>query len=505
MSFRKLVDLYKLDKCNISFRHVKNSKLSHFAESLEVFRKEVQGRYERDEHLNEVLNLLRRVFFKFIGSFMPYNKVISKELTDELLKKFHQLRKSYPNLFSSIVLDIAKSFKEITETANNSMVKYIQDYINNECVGIHNIAIVTKRALSLDEKNQLIKGLIVGHKIYYFTENSFRKEINIFDEVFYIGSPNYFGEFVRTIFKGANIIFVSYEMFTNAMKPKSELEELVSKGVYSTLYEQVTFGKPKQKEVLINYEEKESLNFAVNKLLDDQKRTGIITSDAIEASIVYLENDRFLFVPHDSKIRVFFPEEKGNFVKQKSFKDLEEDDYIVIRNESDTKLIAEVADQILQSKAKSYRHLQQKWKRRLRNNVEKKGINQISEILIIKYRIRTASTVSIRNWCNENSICPDELPKLLKALKFTEEEVKEIYSIMQEIKAAHIRAGKLISNKLMNELSIDILRELREQGYYTFTSEEFDGASFNIERVVSIDQSKYLIASYNLMKPMKIE
>lgn len=505
MSFTKLVDLYKLEKSNISFKHVKNSKLSFFAESLEAYRKEVQGRYDSDEHLNEVLNLLQRVFFKLTGSFMSYNKVISQDLSDELLKKFYQIKNSYPNLFSSIVIEIAKSFKEITETNENSMVEYIQDYINNECKGIHKIAIVTKRALSLDEKNKFIRGLAVGHIINYFTENSFRKEISIFDEVFYIGSPNYFGKYVRTTFKGSTISFVSYDMFTNSMKPKSEFEDLDSKGVYSTLYEQVAFGKPIQKEVLINYEEKESLNIAVNKLLDEQKRIVSNSSDSIEASIVYLENDRFLFVPQDSKIRVFFPEEKTNFVKQKNFKDLEEDDYIVIRNESDTKLIAEVADQILKSKAKGYRQLQQKWKRRLRYNVEKKGINRISDILSKKYHLNTASTVSIRNWCNENSICPTELPKLLKALKFTEEEVKEIYSKMQEIKRAHLKAGRLISSILMNELSTKIIRELKEQGYYTFTSREFNGASFNIERVVSIDQSSYLITPYNLMKPIEID
>jgi hypothetical protein len=505
MSFSKLVDLYKLEKSNISFKHVNNSELTFFAESLEAYRKEVQGRYDSDEHLNEVLNLLRRVFFKLTGSFMPYNNVISQELKDELLKKFYQIKNSYPNLFSSLVIEIAKSFKVITETNENSMVEYLQDFINNKCRGIHKIAIVTKRALSLDEKDKFVRGLVEGHKVNYFTENSFRKEISIFDEVFYIGTPNYFGDYVRNTFKGIEIIFVSYDMFNNSMKPKSEFEDLDNKGVFSTLYDRVTFGKSIQKEVLINFEEKESLNIAVNKFLDEQTRTGTNSSDAVEASIVYLENDRFLFAPQDSKIRVFIPEVKSNFVKQKNFKDLEEDDYIVIRNESDTKLIAEVADQILKSKAKSYRQLQQKWKKRLRYNVEKKGINRISEILSKKYKLKTASTVSIRNWCNENSICPTELPKLLQALKFTEEEVIEIYSKMQEIKRAHIKAGRLISSKLMNELSTEILRELREQGYYTFTSEEFDGASFNIERVVSIDQSGYLIAPYNLMKPKDID
>src|SRR5699024_4861327 len=187
---------------------------------------------------------------------------------------------------------------------------------------------------------------------------------------------------------------------------KGEFEDIDKNGIYSTLYNQVTVGEAIQKKVTINLEEKESLNIAVNKFLDEQKGSGINSSDTIEASIVFLENDRFLFAPQDSKIRVFFPEEKNNFVKQKNFNEVEEDDYIVIRNESDTKLIAEVADQILKSKEKDYRLTQKKWKKRLLYNVEQKGINKVSQILSKKYRLKTASTVSIRNWCNENSISP---------------------------------------------------------------------------------------------------
>ena len=505
MSFSNLIDLYKLEKSNINFAHVKNNRLSLFAESLEKYRKEVQGRYDNDLHLSEVLNLLRRVFFKLTGSFLPYNKVISIEVQNELLKKFFQIKNSYPELFSSSVIKIAKVFKEIIEAKENSMADYLQSHLNNKLHNTQKIAIVTKRALSLDEKKQFIGDIIVNHDINFFTENSFRKEISIFDEVIYIGSPNYFGEYTRTTFKGSVITFVSYNMFTNFIKLKGEFEEIIKNGTYSTLYNQVTVGEAIQKKVTINLEEKESLNIAVNKFLDEQKGSGINSSDTIEASIVFLENDRFLFAPQDSKIRVFFPEEKNNFVKQKNFNEVEEDDYIVIRNESDTKLIAEVADQILKSKAKDYRLTQKKWKKRLLYNVEQKGINKVSQILSKKYRLKTASTVSIRNWCNENSISPTELPKLLKALKYTEKEVEEIHRKMKEIRRAHLKAGRLISGKLMNELSIEIFQELKEQGYYTFTSKEFDGASFNIERVVSIDRSVYYVAPYNLMKTIEID
>jgi hypothetical protein len=505
MSFSNLVDLYNLEKSNVSFFHVGNMKLSFFAENLESYRKEVQTRYDGDEHLSEVLNMLRRIFFKLTGSFLPYSKIISKELKNELLQNFYQVKNSYPELFSTTVIQIAKSFKEVTESIENSMTDHVCNYINENSDMRLKLAIVTKKAISIEERTIIKKGLKLNHNIDFFTENSFRKAINIFDEVIYIGSPNYFGAYVKNTFKGLKITFISYDMFDNSMKPIEEFESIDKKGAYSTLFNQISFGEPIQKKIKMTLEEKESLNIAVNKLLEQQKSRESDITDSVEASIVYLENDRFLFAPRDSKIRIFIPSKKDILIKQVNFKEVEEDDYIVIRNESDTKLIAELADQILGSNAESYRLLQKKWKDRLRYNVEKKGINRVSQILSRKYHLKTASPVSVRNWCNDNSICPTELTELLKALKYNEKDIHEIHSKMKQIKRAHLKAGRLISRKLMTELSTDFVKDLQEQGYYTFTSKEFKGASFNIERIVSIDQSKYLIAPYNLMKPIEVD
>ena len=249
------------------------------------------------------------------------------------------------------------------------------------------------------------------------------------------------------------------------------------------------------------------INTAVNRFIEEQKNTIEVNSqDAVDACIIHLENNRFLFAPRDSKIRVFSPNEQINFIKQITFRDIEEDNYIIIRNERDTKLIAEVADQyVLKSKAKIYRELQNEWKEKLRVNVENKGIGKVSDILMRKYKIKTASIASLRSWCNEDSICPTELPKILKALKYEDDKIKEVHVIMKKIQQAHIKAGRVISEKLMSELSVNILRELQEKGYYTFMSTEFNGVSFNIERIVSIDRETYLIAPYNLMKPMNID
>jgi hypothetical protein len=506
MSLSNLLDLYDLEARTVLFKHVESNELLAFANNIEKYRLAIQNRYDNDEHLLEVLGLLKKVFFKLTGSFLPYNRVTNEDLEQQLLKKFFQIKNSYPELFNNIITPIAKSFKSVIEVTSNYLHNYLCENINSKAEVGMKVVIVTKRAIAIEEIMLITNGVKSQLKIYYFTENSFRKSLEVFDKVIYIGNPNYFGEFVTNTFKGKTTTFIAYDVFTNSMTPKKVFEDLGENGAYSTIFEKITFGEPIEKKSNLNLERGESLNTAVSKFLEEQKAVGGNFHDAVEACIVYLENERFLFAPKDSKIRVFTPQENTNFIKQINFKDVDVDEYIIIRNDRDTKLIAEVADHdVLKLKANRYRELQNDWKERLRFNVKKKGLKLVSDILTNKYHIKTASLASVRSWCNEESICPIELPKLLNVLKYDENKIRETNETMKEIQLAHRKAGRIISEKLMNELSKDILNELQEKGYYTFESKEFNGASFNIERIVSIDQSRHLIAPYNLMKPMDID
>ncbi|MET7017967.1 DUF7764 domain-containing protein [Bacillus mycoides] len=507
MNFNNLLNLYSLDKSIVLFEHVNSNELLLFAKNIENFKLEIENRYENDEHLIEILSLLKKVFFKLAGSLTPYNEIVNRDIENKILSKFIKIKNSYPNLFSKVVIEIAKSFRQVIEVSNNNLLDYLCKLINRKAqVGLR-VAIITKRAISVEERVLINNGLKSFLKISYFTENSFRKDIKVFDEVLYIGNPSYFGEYVRNTFKGRTVTFISYNIFTNSLKPKKVFEEIDKQGAYSTIFKNIIFGEGIERKSDVRLEEAELLNVAVSRFVEEQKKKiGVNSQDAVEASIIYLENERFLFAARDSKIRMFSPNEQNHLIKQLKFKDIEVDDYIVIRNERDTKLIAEVADQyILKNKAEYYRELQNGWKKRLRSNVKRKGIGKVSEILMRKYNVKTASIASLRLWCNEESICPQELNKILKALKYEDNRIKEIYEIMKEIQQAHIKAGRVISEKLMNELSNDILKELQEKGYYTFMSKELNGVSFNIERIVSIDHSVHLIAPYNLMRPINID
>src|SRR5699024_2314141 len=134
-------------------------------------------------------------------------------------------------------------------------------------------------------------------------------------------------------FKGKIVTFISYDIFTNSLSPIRIFEDIDNIGVYSTVFDNVSFDNKIQRKSNINIEQEDVLSTAVSKFLEEQKNISEVNSqDAVEASIVYLENERFLFAPKDSKIRIYSPNEKEKFIKQLNFKEVEEDDYIVIRN-----------------------------------------------------------------------------------------------------------------------------------------------------------------------------
>ena len=124
------------------------------------------------------------------------------------------------------------------------------------------IAIVTKRALTVNERLSINKNLKLEVEITYFTDNGYRKNIETFDEVIFLGNPNYFGEYVKNTFKGKTITFISYDLFNNYFNAKKIFEDIDCRGTYSTIYENIIFGEPAARKVNITLEKAEFFFFS---------------------------------------------------------------------------------------------------------------------------------------------------------------------------------------------------------------------------------------------------
>src|SRR5699024_3282905 len=147
-----LLDLYSLRDKVVLFKHVESTELLPFANNIEKFRLEIQTRYENDDHLMEVLNLLKKVFFKIVSSLLPHNQVISKDTDDEVFSKFEQIKESYPELFKKVVITVAKSYKQVVESTKNNLYEYLCNHINSRAEAGLKVAIVSKRAITTEER-----------------------------------------------------------------------------------------------------------------------------------------------------------------------------------------------------------------------------------------------------------------------------------------------------------------------------------------------------------------
>lgn len=491
---------------NIYFEHVHHEELLNFAEKLQHYQQELKADYNNDNCLIEVLTLFKKILFKLCGTFVPFNNAIEEQTKNELLSNLIQIKNGYPHLFEKIINPVGKAMNLLLQSDQNTLREQVCSYINKTYGSKDLIAIVTKRALTAEEKKLITSNVNLFQNIYFYHENRYRKTEMYFKSTIFLGTVNYFSSFAINTFKSENTVFISYDIFSLKKPLYHTFSYIPDTQLVNTIYNNIEFSDNKEKVKPINIENEVSIEAVVDKFLQNQTAHAESRNmHPIEASIILLENGRLIFVSRESKIRIFSVSEKTNLIKQVQFKDLDEDDFIIIRNERDTKLIAEVADnEILKDKAESLRMLQELWKEKLRYHVKKKGVSKVADILTNRYGLTTASAVSVRSWCNDESICPTELSKLLIALKFDTRMADKIYKGMKNIQQAHRKAGRIISTKLMKELNPSIYNKLLEKGYYTFESKEFDGASFNIERVLTITNEKYLIMPYNLMKPFSI-
>lgn len=505
MKFESLNKLYNLSGINISFIHIKYKPIGEIAKLLKKLRNEINQKYNNDERLLEIYNGFYRIFLKLLRTLLPYRNVFNKNVEEEIKKDLFFLKMNYPTLFSNIAVDIAKLFFEFTSDHTNKMTEFLVSHIKRFEKIDQKIAIITKRAFYPEEKEMLKSEFKNVFQLNFYTENGFRKIVDYYDEIIYLGNPNYFSEYVKNTFKGKNIYFASYDIFNNFLLKENFFKDISNQNVFSTLFNHVTIGEELKKNISFEINDIEHINYSINKLITNEKNQEIASQDLIDSKLIHLENDRIIFVGINSKIRVFTPDE-DEIIKEIYINNLEEDEILIIRNGSDSKLVAEIADQdVLKENAKTYRKLQNMWKKRLKNFILKNGLKNSIRIFKHKYDITTATEITIKNWCSEDSICPQELKKILKALEFNSTEINEIYSAMRKIISAHIKAGRIISSKLMNELSNFNLEEFEERGSYTFESEELNGASFNLERVIKIETKNYKVPQHYLMKPYSIE
>lgn len=464
----------------VVFKHVHQEEITTLYECMKQFSREIRERYEHEDYLNELFHDIRKSLNRFFNSFDKYSFLFEKYFS-KIIERFKELSVQYPELFNTYGRPILISLRDIRENYfdNNFLQMEVKKHINDHS----NQCIVTRFDNAVKELN----GVPVLRASDYLKGGSF------YDEVFIIGSPDFYDERFSRIFLAKKTHFISYDIFQNKLRKRKLFKNIKDNDVLNKIHENTQISRGQDGQVFeVDFGQAYEEQFQKDEIIarHEENAQKLSTIDRLEAHLIVLRNNYYTFAPIDSKLRKI--DRETLHLSSEKVKDVSPGDWLVFRNNTNSDLIIEVANQLLGEEQYSHRKWQRVWKQKLRRLIVKHGMEKVIRYLKNK-GISTANHQNLRNWINEESIKMQAFDQLLDALKFDEEAKKNIQESSRILNSQHIKAGRFITKQLLNELDGAVIEDLIENGYATFTSPIVEGASFNIEVIEEIDYTPIMV------------
>lgn len=490
----KLVNAHFNEKKKIIFLSVENDEIRNLYSLCREFSKEIRTYHEHEEDLINNFNEFRSILGRFFNTIEPY-QVVFENYLQAVFRLFKEIQIGYPNLYEIYGKPILRNIKKIYEenSQTNFIVEALEKQYSDSIVLTQNTYIITrfKPTIEYISVNNLHLKVIKASDLI---------KLNLFaDNLIFIGSPSTFDGKFSSIFFGKNSYFISYDIFDNQITRRKNFNILkrndTINNIYSNIHIERGFKGSNFNADLGSIEDE----FDTNKIIQKYKEqsASLHEIEKIEAKLIILPNKCYTFVPTQSKLRRL---DKDTLeLSSIELSNLEIGDWVLFRNNSNTDLIIDVADKIMGDYAERHRKHQKHWKNRLEVNVKNMGMSRMINYLQ-RNNIQTANAQNIRNWISEESIGTSDHEKLLTALKYSEDQIRIIVKSTDEIRSAHLRAGKEVSKQILAEIDTNIIDEIEESGYATFSSKLFDGASFNIEVIQAINDDTIFIDRNKIFK-----
>ena len=466
---------------------------------------------DKDNELFErILTPLRHILYNMATCLIPYCNLVDENKFSEMDKALSIINKVY-----SEKDDYSKLMELLTDSLKFKR-NLITEFLQNNLIlhASQRYAIVTKR--DLDEGQKLyIRDITNVENIFFYNERIFKKTFELFDYVIYVGNESYYDYSFNNSPRGHNTYYITYDLYQNEFCDNSMFSHLNCESYYSTMYKGLKKNNKFIQHEKINYRNKEVVDNeklsekviptieepTINKWVLDEivsnfktEREGI---EKVEAHPVELTQGRVIFLSKSGRRHEVLNEE-GELSK-KQLSRITVDHFLLIRNDSETSLIKNVADELFKGESINYyRRLQMRLKEHLRKLVNKYGLQKLCGILH-KKGLKTMNEMKIQHLLKTESFKlqnNEEYKALLLILfKGKEDLALKYFEASRRLAAFHIRAGRSISQKLKEAIKVTDLTELYGTGSQKITLPEYKGASFTIEKIINIGNIVYLIPS----------
>lgn len=475
--FSKVNDLYTKNT-TVYFEQLHDSVVNGIITKIKELKKIIYLNHQDDfilqENINKYISIIRRMLTT-LENYEIYLKNNFQTIIEILTAIGSLDNQTY--LVEDYAKPIFEDAKALYERQGNYYVEKISDLL--KVYKAEEIVIITRQK-SLDYI-QIDKNII---SVSYYKNPKIRlldKKVFIF-----IGSPELFGERFKTVFLAAKYIFIAFDVFNNNLTREKGMNN--KKDAIFTVYDNVKIKRGFKGEV-------------VTEVLDQQQKDEKIEAQVLEleqqedllkfkSRLVRFANGSWMLVPLMHALNCLELEDRD--IHKVQGNKIQIGQFVIFRTQNEQDIIREVADELLEEKAAKYRKNLEIWKKRLRFNVENKGFDRVSDILI-KKGIESASVQNIKNWISPYTIEPRCLKELLSILKFNEQQIKQLVREAKSVNNTHRQAGRQIATNLMTEVkeSNELIESIQEYGFYKFESKMFKGASFNIEEVRFISEKEY--------------
>lgn len=484
--------LYDISE-SVSFINIDEPLISDIFRLIGDLRNEVKMSYPDEEILLYEVDNFTKILSGILGTLEYFDEYMNRN-DQAIVKFFSWVKFRYKEIFLTKVTPIVQGLKKIRIQKSNGYLDKLNEIVGNKN-STQDLYILTKGTPYIREIQ--INNLSI--KVYKSSE--FINIGRLADELYFLGSPSYFDEKFSEIFFAKKTFFVSYSCFENNLIKRNSFQDLIDSTAINTIFDHINIQKGTSGTNYKKSFDEPLKKFDPQQIIDAVTKNQTDDTNSIMVKVATLSNNHFIFLPLNQKLNTL--DEDLLEIKSINTNDLEKGDWLVFRSQNGTQLIKEVADKILGASSKIHRDNINKWKMRLKKNIESKGLNKVCRILSNKYKIDTAREINLKYWVSPYCIKPRALKEILKALKFPESEIVKILESAAKIGSAHIEAGHKISQAIMLEIDETVVNAMEEKGFHKFHSKIFEGASFNIEEINSISNKTFNVSENEIMKIQK--
>lgn len=447
--------------------------------------------------LEEGLNIMKSVVFKFIFSLATY-KEIYNSITDEEFE-----------FLNNFINDLSIENEEIEEDWKN-IVRLINEFKNNL-----ELSESRKEVEELLDKKQNEKLVIISildqkeffdnfEDIDFLTPNQLLKSRKIYDLLIFIGNPYLYKQF-DNLFLGKKIYYIFFDFFQHKKFSNKIFKKNLNKN--SEILKNTKFIyniNPNKyltsiKESEITKVEYMNKNIKINREI--YKKTSIKPKEnSVIGYPLIFKNNKYYIVPENNDLHILTQYSNDNDkiklkLEKRKVKQLASDDYILIKGNTETKFIKKKAAEILgNNKYEFYKYLLKEFKKDLKKTCK----NFISKRLFFEDLKRNGINVNNNKynyWISDDSIRPTTLKELLKYLKYEEKKINKIMLASSSINSSHIKAGKIFLNtieEIINDNDVEvILEKLKHCNELIFLENGIGEFYIEVLRDVNREKRKY--------------